>query len=119
MGLASLGLAIGIFCDFLYSVFKRVFGAIFLRVRPVPAAGSARRTSATTSSRTSGRACPAAGSVALSLCTTAYPLYTRFANIFGASISETTMRPSPSSAGGTAILAEDGSNGSNSSKVTV
>ena len=32
-------------------------------------------------------------SVALSLCTTAHPLYTRFANIFGASISETTMRP--------------------------
>jgi hypothetical protein len=35
------------------------------------------------------------GSVALSLCTTAYPIHTRFANIFGASISETTMRPSP------------------------
>jgi hypothetical protein len=35
------------------------------------------------------------GSVALSLCTTAHPLYTGFANIFGASISETTMRPNP------------------------
>jgi hypothetical protein len=33
------------------------------------------------------------GSVTLSLCTTARPLYyKRFANIFGASISETTMR---------------------------
>jgi hypothetical protein len=32
-------------------------------------------------------------SVALSLCTTAHPFYTRFANIFGTSFSETTMRP--------------------------
>jgi hypothetical protein len=35
------------------------------------------------------------GSVSLSLCTTAHPLYTRFTNIFGASISEATMRPNP------------------------
>jgi hypothetical protein len=35
------------------------------------------------------------GSVALSLRTTAYPLDTRTANIFGASIPETTMRPNP------------------------
>ena len=35
------------------------------------------------------------GSVALSLCTTAHPLCTRFANILGASISEATMRPNP------------------------
>jgi hypothetical protein len=37
------------------------------------------------------------GSVASSLCTTAHPLYTRFAYIFGASISEATMRPDPRS----------------------
>ena len=37
----------------------------------------------------------AQGSVALSLCTAAHPLYTRIANIFGASIYETTMRPNP------------------------
>jgi hypothetical protein len=36
------------------------------------------------------------GSVALSLCTTAHPFHTRIANIFGASISEATMRPNPS-----------------------
>jgi hypothetical protein len=35
--------------------------------------------------------------VALSLCTTAHPLYTRFTNIFGTSISEATMRPNPTS----------------------
>jgi hypothetical protein len=35
------------------------------------------------------------GSVALSRCTTAHPFYTRFINIFGPSISETTMRPNP------------------------
>ena len=40
------------------------------------------------------------GSVALSLCTSAHPLYTRFANIFGASISEPTMRPNPRHEGG-------------------
>jgi hypothetical protein len=34
-------------------------------------------------------------SVALSLCTTAHLLPTRFTNIFGASISEATMRPNP------------------------
>ena len=33
------------------------------------------------------------GSVALSLCTTAHPLYTKFANIFGTSVSKATMRP--------------------------
>jgi hypothetical protein len=33
------------------------------------------------------------GSVALSLCTTDHPLHTRFTNIFGASVSEATMRP--------------------------
>ena len=31
----------------------------------------------------------------MSLCTAAHPLYTRFTNMFGASISETTMRPNP------------------------
>jgi hypothetical protein len=31
----------------------------------------------------------------LSLCTIAHPFYPRIANIFGASISETTMRPNP------------------------
>jgi hypothetical protein len=35
------------------------------------------------------------GSVALSLCTAAHSLYTRFTNRFGTSISETTMRPNP------------------------
>jgi hypothetical protein len=36
-----------------------------------------------------------AGSVALSLCTTAYPLHTRFADVFGAVVSEATLRPDP------------------------
>jgi hypothetical protein len=36
------------------------------------------------------------GSVALSLCTNAHPLHTRFLNTFGASIFKTTMRPNPS-----------------------
>jgi hypothetical protein len=36
------------------------------------------------------------GSAALSLCTTAHPLHTRFTNIFDASVSEATMRLSPS-----------------------
>jgi hypothetical protein len=40
------------------------------------------------------------GLVALSLCTGAPPLYTRFANIFGASVSEMTMRPNPRSSRG-------------------
>jgi hypothetical protein len=31
--------------------------------------------------------------VALSLCNTAHPRHTRFANIFGTSLSEATMRP--------------------------
>ena len=31
----------------------------------------------------------------MSLCDTAHPLHARFANIFGASISEVTMRPNP------------------------
>jgi hypothetical protein len=31
----------------------------------------------------------------LSLCTTAHPRYTRFANTFGASVSEAAMRPNP------------------------
>jgi hypothetical protein len=35
------------------------------------------------------------GSVALSLCTAAHLLYTRFANRFGTSISEATRRPNP------------------------
>ena len=35
------------------------------------------------------------GSVALSLCTTVHPLYTKFANIFGASLSETTNSTEP------------------------
>ena len=35
------------------------------------------------------------GSVTVSLCTTAHPIYTRFASIFGASISEAAMRPHP------------------------
>jgi hypothetical protein len=35
------------------------------------------------------------GSAASSLCTTAPPLYTRCTNIFGASVSEATMRPNP------------------------
>jgi hypothetical protein len=35
------------------------------------------------------------GPAALSLCATARPLSTRFANIFGASVSEATMRPNP------------------------
>jgi hypothetical protein len=33
------------------------------------------------------------------VCTTTHPLHTRFTNIFGASISEVTMRPDPRSAG--------------------
>jgi hypothetical protein len=35
------------------------------------------------------------GSVALSLRTTAHPLHTRFANMFGASVSGATVRPGP------------------------
>ena len=35
------------------------------------------------------------GSVALSLGANAHPTYTGFANIFGASVSEATMRPKP------------------------
>ena len=35
------------------------------------------------------------GAVALSLCTTAHPLHTRFAKRIGTSISEATMRPKP------------------------
>jgi hypothetical protein len=35
------------------------------------------------------------GSVALSVCTTLRPIYTRFAQIFGAFASATTMRPNP------------------------
>ena len=31
----------------------------------------------------------------MSLCTIAHPFYTKFASIFGASLSETTMRPNP------------------------
>jgi hypothetical protein len=38
------------------------------------------------------------GSVASSLCTTAYPLHTRFTNLIGTSASEATMRPNPRSA---------------------
>jgi hypothetical protein len=34
-------------------------------------------------------------SAASSLCTTAHPLHNRIANIFGASLSEATMRPNP------------------------
>ena len=33
----------------------------------------------------------------MSLCTTAHPLHTRFTNISGASVSETTVRPNPRS----------------------
>jgi hypothetical protein len=40
------------------------------------------------------------GSVALSLCTTARPRYTRCTNIFGTSVSEATMRPNPTSPAG-------------------
>ena len=35
--------------------------------------------------------------VALSLCTATHPLHTRFAMVFGASVSGTTMRPNPRS----------------------
>ena len=35
------------------------------------------------------------GSVALPPCTTARPLHTRYATIFGASVSKSTMRPNP------------------------
>ena len=35
------------------------------------------------------------GSVAMSLCITAYPVYTKFTKIIGTSVSETTMRPNP------------------------
>ena len=38
---------------------------------------------------------PAHLGLALSLCTTVHPLHTRFTDIFGTSISETTMRPNP------------------------
>ena len=34
-------------------------------------------------------------SVALSLCTSAHPLHTRFSNILGAAVAEATMRPGP------------------------
>jgi hypothetical protein len=37
------------------------------------------------------------GSATLSLCTTAHPLYTRFTDTLGASISEATLRPNPRS----------------------
>ena len=36
------------------------------------------------------------GSVALSLCAPTHPIYTRFTNLFGASVFEATMRPHPS-----------------------
>ena len=42
----------------------------------------------------------AQGSVALSLCTTAHSLHTRFAKVCGASIPEATMRPNPRHAPG-------------------
>ena len=35
------------------------------------------------------------GSVALSLCTTAHPLHTRFAKTIGTAIAKVTMRPNP------------------------
>ena len=56
---------------------------------------SARTPSPATS--TSGSARSGQDSVALSLCSAAHPLYTIFTNIFGASISEATMRPNPRS----------------------
>ena len=37
----------------------------------------------------------AQGLVALSLCTAAHPLHTRFTNMFAASVSEATLRPNP------------------------
>jgi hypothetical protein len=37
------------------------------------------------------------GSLALSRCTTAHPLHTRFTNVFGIYISETRVRPNPRS----------------------
>ena len=46
----------------------------------------------------------ATGSVALSLFTTAHPLHTRFANTFGTSISQTTMRPNPKIATGRGVI---------------
>ena len=41
------------------------------------------------------RSAPHHRSRARSHCTTAHPLHTRYPNIFGTSISETTMRPNP------------------------
>jgi hypothetical protein len=58
---------------------------------------SSRRAS---SSRRSSAARSTQGSVALSLCTSAHPLHTRFTKIIGASISEPTMRPNPRSTSG-------------------
>jgi hypothetical protein len=46
------------------------------------------------------------GSVALSLCTTAHPIHTRFSNIFGISISESAMPPNPRFAGGVQKMQE-------------
>jgi hypothetical protein len=45
MGLASLGLEIGIFCDSLYSdlLLNVFFGARFLRASPIPAGGGLRQ----------------------------------------------------------------------------
>jgi hypothetical protein len=62
------------------------------------AAGRAKRTRSPSSARRRS-AYNYIGSVALSLCTTAHPLYTRFTNIFGAFISEVTRWPRPRSAG--------------------
>ena len=54
-----------------------------------------RRRPARRCSRTRSGRRRTSGSVALSLCTTAHPLYTRIASIFGASTSEAIMRPNP------------------------
>jgi hypothetical protein len=61
---------------------------------PRPTA-AATTSSAARSSRPGASAACRLGSVALPPCATTHPLYTRFTNRFGISISETTTRPKP------------------------
>jgi hypothetical protein len=68
-----------------------------LRRRARAAPEARRRTLGARAARTPTPARSARGSVALSRCTAARPVHTRFANILGASISEATMRPNPRS----------------------
>jgi hypothetical protein len=68
-------------------------------------AGVRRSVGPTRSSTATASRCRTWGSIALSHCATAHLLHTGFPNRFGASFSEVTKRPSPSttSAGATGV----------------